>query len=400
MAHTTNELETTRVSMAVDRILVVDDEGLIRDSLSEYLKSEGFVCETAGTGREALEKLVSRNFTLVVTDIQMPHINGFQLLEHLSRNFPQVAVMMITGQPDVESAVQAMQQGACDYITKPFNLGRVLDKVNRALHNRLLLLEKNQIVQHLEKLVGRKSCALPLASQDLNSSLSRRSRRRTTSPFEEECMLEVPRRKLAAIMFTDIVGYSALTQRSEDLALKLLEEHRKLLRSIFSKHRGKEIKTMGDAFLIVFGSALEAVRCAIEIQMLLAQRNSTVPAEKRIQIRIGVHLGDVVYQDDDIYGNGVNIASGIEPLAEPAGICISEDLAHQIHNKIQEPIVRLGKSYLKNLQMPVDVYKIVLPFEKDLSPFSEIPPQSQRSSTAVFPFVNTSPDPENGHFNE
>jgi len=360
MAHTTNESETTGVSMAVDHILVVDDEDLIRDSLSEYFKSEGFVCETAGTGREALEKLVSRNFTLVVTDIQMPHINGFQLLEHLSRNCPHVAVMMITGQADVESAVQAMQQGACDYITKPFNLERVLDKVNRALHNRLLLLEERQIVQHLATLVERKSHAFSLASQDLTAPHSRRTRR-----------------KLAAIMFTDIVGYSALTQRSEDLALKLLEEHRKLLRSTFSKHRGKEIKTMGDAFLIAFGSALEAVRCAIEIQMLLAQRNSTVPAEKRIQIRIGVHLGDVVYQDDDIYGDGVNIASRIEPLAEPAGICISEDLAHQIHNKIQEPIVRLGKSYLKNIQMPVDVYKIVLPAEQVPPPLSEIPPQTR-----------------------
>ena len=351
MAHTTNERENTVVRKPVDHILVVDDEALIRDSLSEYLESEGLACETAGTGREALEKLVSGHFSLVVTDIQMPHINGFQLLERLSRNFPDVAVLMITGQGDVESAVQAIQQGACDYFTKPFNLEQLLSKVNRALHNRGLLLEERQIVQHLATMIARKSHAFPLASQDLTAPPSRQSRR-----------------KLAAIMFTDIVGYSALTQRSEDLALKLLEEHRKLLRSIFAKHRGKEVKTMGDAFLIAFGSALEAVRCAIEIQMLLAQRNSTVPAEKRIQIRIGVHLGDVVYQDDDIYGDGVNIASAIEPLAEPAGICISEDLAHQIHNKIEEPIVRLGKSYLKNLQMPVNVYKIVLPAKQVPSP--------------------------------
>src|SRR4051794_539401 len=122
-------------------------------------------------------------------------------------------------------------------------------------------------------------------------------------------------RKLAAIMFTDMVGYSALAQRDERLALNLLEEHRELLREIFPRFNGTEIKTIGDAFLIEFQSALAAAECGIEIQRTLEQRNHEVPAERRIELKIGIHLGDVVHRGGDVYGDGVNIASRIEPLA-------------------------------------------------------------------------------------
>src|SRR5438477_11506256 len=116
-------------------------------------------------------------------------------------------------------------------------------------------------------------------------------------------------RKLAAIMFTDMVGYSALSQRDDKLALELLEEHRRLLREIFPRFHGTEIKTIGDGFLVEFHSALEAVQCAIEIQRALSKRNEEVPLERRVEIRIGVHIGDVVHRNGDVYGYGVNIAS-------------------------------------------------------------------------------------------
>src|SRR5437764_8359009 len=133
------------------------------------------------------------------------------------------------------------------------------------------------------------------------------------------------KRKLAAIMFTDMVGYSALAQRDDKVALELLEEHRRLLREIFPRFHGVEIKTIGDAFLVEFGSALEAAQCAIEIQRTLAKRNHDVPSERQIEIRIGIHIGDVMHRESDVYGDGVNIASRIEQLAGAGGICVSMD---------------------------------------------------------------------------
>src|SRR3954465_4355208 len=112
-------------------------------------------------------------------------------------------------------------------------------------------------------------------------------------------------RKLAAIMFTDMVGYSALAQRDDKVALDLLEEHRRILRAIFPGFHGTEIKTIGDAFLVEFGSALEAAQCAIEIQRALAKRNTDSPAAGHINIKIGIHIGDVVHRDGDVYGDGV-----------------------------------------------------------------------------------------------
>ena len=132
-------------------------------------------------------------------------------------------------------------------------------------------------------------------------------------------------RKLTTIMFTDMVGYSALTQKNEALALELLDEHRAILRGMFAKHGGREIESVGDGFFVEFPSALDGARCAVDIQQSLAERSATAAPERRIQVRIGLHLGEVVQRSDGhVHGDGVNIAARIEPLAEPGGVCISE----------------------------------------------------------------------------
>jgi class 3 adenylate cyclase/tetratricopeptide (TPR) repeat protein len=169
-------------------------------------------------------------------------------------------------------------------------------------------------------------------------------------------------RRLAAIMFTDMVGYSALSQRNEALALELLEEHRRIVRDILPRHGGREVKTTGDGFLVEFASALAAVRCAVEIQQALAERNQSQPAERQVRIRIGIHLGDVVRSAGDVHGDGVNIAARLEPLAEPGGICVSEDVARQIRNKLPHPLASLGPAELKNIELPVVVHRVVLPW--------------------------------------
>ena len=171
-------------------------------------------------------------------------------------------------------------------------------------------------------------------------------------------------RKLAAIMFTDMVGYSALAQRDDKLALELLEEHRELLREIFPRFNGTEIKTIGDAFLIEFNSALEAAQCAIEIQRTLAKRNHDVSSDRRIELKIGIHIGDVVHRGGDVYGDGVNIASRIEPLAGAGGICVSMDVERQIRNALEARFEKLAPTELKNISVAMDLFRIVLPWEQ------------------------------------
>src|SRR6188472_3286740 len=170
-------------------------------------------------------------------------------------------------------------------------------------------------------------------------------------------------RKLAAIMFTDMVGYSALAQRDDKLALQLLEEHRQLLRELFPQFHGVEIKTIGDAFLVEFGSALEAAQCAIEIQRTLAKRNHDVTSDRRIELKIGIHIGDVVHREGDVYGDGVNIASRIEALAGAGGICVSMDVERQIRNALEARFEKFGSADLKNIKLPMELFRIVLPWE-------------------------------------
>src|ERR1700738_1096087 len=210
-------------------------------------------------------------------------------------------------------------------------------------------------------------------------------------------------RKLAAIMFTDMVGYSALAQRDEGLALELLEEHRALLRPAFLKHQGQEVKTIGDGFLIEFASAVAAVNCAVERQEVLARRNLGAPADRHLQVRIGIHLGDVLHRGDDIVGDGVNIAARVEPLADPGGIAITQQVFDQVYNKIPETLARIGKVELKNIRRPVEVYRIILGPKtreaaagmRETSTPARQSNREQQRSIAVLPFVNMSSDREN-----
>jgi adenylate cyclase len=171
-------------------------------------------------------------------------------------------------------------------------------------------------------------------------------------------------RRLAAIMFTDMVGYSALAQRHEKLALELLGEQQRLLRPVFAQHNAREIKSTGDGFLLELASALQAVECAIAIQKTLAEHNASTPPERRVQLRIGLHVGDIVERDGDVFGDGVNIAARIEPLAEPGGICISRSVFDQVHNKLDLAMEPLGRPKLKHIEAPIGVYRVALPWAR------------------------------------
>ena len=202
-------------------------------------------------------------------------------------------------------------------------------------------------------------------------------------------------RRLAAIMFTDIVGFTALGQKDESLSLSVLDDQRKLCRPIFKKYGGLEVKTIGDAFLVDFPSALNAVKCAYEIQKTSRDSYGSLPEDRRVRMRIGIHLGDILQSEGDISGDAVNVASRIEPLAEEGGVCISRQVYDQVQNKFELPLTSLGSRSLKNLRAPIEVFKMVMPWEGDAM---EEGVELDRHRVAVLPLKNMSPDPNDEYF--
>ena len=201
------------------------------------------------------------------------------------------------------------------------------------------------------------------------------------------------KRKLAAIMFTDIVGYTALMSRDEGLALELLDRNREILKPIIEGTNGEWLKEIGDGTLSAFSSAVEAVQCAMEIQRSLA-------SDQNLTLRIGIHIGDVVFRDGDVFGDGVNVASRIEPLAEPGGICVSERVFADIRNQAGIHTGHLGRKALKGFAEPVDVYTVfsAQPQAQDGPEQVDSGADGALPAIAVLPFVDMSPENDQGYF--
>jgi TolB-like protein/tetratricopeptide (TPR) repeat protein len=196
-------------------------------------------------------------------------------------------------------------------------------------------------------------------------------------------------------MFTDMVGYTSLAQRDENLSLELVDQQRRLVRPILSRHEGREVKTIGDAFLVEFGSAQDAVVCAVEIQSAITELNLRRPKDQEIKLRIGIHLGDVVHQGSDVAGDAVNVASRIEPLSPPGGVCMSAQVFQSVVNKVDYKFESLGVPELKNVSVPIEVYRIVGLGEATPGPVSKKMPKER---VAVLPLRNFSPDPNDEYF--
>ena len=210
---------------------------------------------------------------------------------------------------------------------------------------------------------------------------------------------ERTQRKLAAILAADVVGYSRLMSADEAGTLAALKAHRaELFDPKVAAHNGRTVKLMGDGALVEFASAVDAVECAVAIQDAMRAVNASGPEEKRIVYRIGINVGDVILEGDDIYGDGVNIAARLEGIAEPGGIAISEDAWRQVQGKVKASFVDLGEQSLKNIARPVRVYGLDLGESSPKRPAAPTLASSDQPSLAVLPFQNMSGDSEQDYF--
>jgi class 3 adenylate cyclase len=293
-------------------IVVVDDEATQRQLLADYLAEQHFRV-SAVDGGAALHRLVEREApALVLLDVHLPGEDGFALARWLRERSSRIGIIMVTSAGDTVDRVVGLETGADDYITKPFEPRELLARVKSVL---------------------RRGAA------------------------EREA---APARRIAAILAADVAGYSRLIGIDEEGTLARLKAHRReLVDPEIDEHRGRIVKTTGDGLLVEFASAVDAVRCAVAVQRAMAT-SAAGPPERRIQFRVGINVGDVLPDGDDILGDSVNIAARLEGIAEPGGICLSAAAYEQVRGKLRIAVADMGEQDLKNIARPLRTYRVVL----------------------------------------
>ena len=293
-------------------IVVVEDEATQRQLLADYLAGQNFRV-SAVDGGAALHRLVDREApALVLLDVGLPGEDGFALVRRLREKNSRIGIIMVTSAADTVDRVVGLETGADDYITKPFEPRELLARVRSVL--------------------------------------------RRGAPEREAA----PARRIAAILAADVAGYSRLIGIDEEGTLAQLKVHRReVVDAEIAEHHGRIVKTTGDGLLVEFSSAVDAVRCALAVQRGMAASGAG-PPERRIQFRVGINVGDVLADGEDILGDSVNIAARLEGIAEPGGICLSAAAYEQVRGKLEIAIADMGEQDLKNIARPLRTYRVVL----------------------------------------
>ena len=301
-------------------ILIIEDDPAIQTGIKEMLELESYSVLACSDGEEGLNTALNKSPDLVLLDISLPSMNGFDICRKLREKKFSNPVIMITSRGEQIDKVVGLELGANDYVTKPFDSRELLARIHSQLQNRQI--KKDEI---------RKSDIIDV---------------------------EHPTRKLLAIMFTDIKDYSKKMGSDETLAFKLLGIHNDIIKEVVTFYEGKIKEIIGDAFVVSFDSALKCVECACEIQKKFKTYNEKTKAGEEIEIRIGIHLGDVIEYDNKIIGDAVNIAARIQENAVPGGVTMSENVYSAIRNKVQFNIIFTGEKNFKNIKEPVNIYVV------------------------------------------
>jgi class 3 adenylate cyclase/CheY-like chemotaxis protein len=352
------------------QVLIASDQPILRKGLSALLESARIhVVGEATDGQEAARLAGTCRPDVVVLDLNGHSFSELVVVQKILQISAGTKIILLTVRGEDQDVLPALQAGISGYVLKTdvADLAQAIQEVSRG-------------TTYLSRSVSSAAVCAYLTSTEPAAERPHGADRPDHRPDVEAqitaATIRAPgtalgQRRLTAIMFTDMVGYSALTRKSEPLALELVEQHNVLLRQRFMEYGGREIKAMGDGFMVVFASALDAVRCAVVIQSAVHERNANVPPGQGFHVRIGVHVGDVVHRGDDVFGDGVNIASRIECLARPGGICVSEQVVNLIRHAIGRPLIKLGNAALKNIPTPVRVYYVGLPWEEHPVPLRD-----------------------------
>ncbi|MCB0726765.1 MAG: response regulator [Ignavibacteriae bacterium] len=304
-----------------NQILIVEDDPAIQKGLKEMLELENFEVLIASDGKDGYELAMKNIPVLILLDINLPSMSGLEVCRKLRENNFLNPVIMLTSRSEQIDKILGLELGANDYITKPFDSRELLARI----HSQLRSAERISHSEEIEK---------------------------------TESADEKPVRKLLAVMFTDIKDYSKKMGEDEILAIKLLDIHNEIIEGSVKCHEGKVVEIIGDAFLVTFNSALRSVECAYEIQKKMKSYNEKAKADEQIEVRIGIHLGDVFEYGNNIKGDAVNIAARIQQSGIPGGVTISEGVFTAIKNKVDLKFSLTGEHNFKNIKEPVTLYVI------------------------------------------
>jgi DNA-binding response OmpR family regulator len=304
------------------KLLVIEDDPAILTGLEDYLSAENYEIVTSQDGLEGLNIALNEHPDLILLDVNLPSLNGFEVCRKLREEKFINPIIIITASLEQIDEVVGLEIGADDYIKKPFNLREVLARIRANL---------------------------------------RRSERLSTSTFDDAESLGDQRikRNLKCVMFTDIKDYSKKMHSDEHSALLLLQNHNRIMKETIHRYRGKIIEIIGDAFLVSFNSAVKAVKSGAAIQNCFKKYNIGKKEKNKIELRIGIHLGDLIEIEGKLKGDTLNIAARIQKNAEPARVYMSESVYLAVKGKTGFNFEMSGVNKFKNISEPIPTYYIV-----------------------------------------